>query len=236
MADAGFSSRAACKKPLLRAKNVDARLAWCVERQSWDEEWEEVVFSDESRFSLFHSDGRRRVWRRVGERYHTDCLVPTVKHGGGSIMVWGCISWWGVGPLVVVEGTLNGAAYVDIMSKHLERYLEQLKRVCTGVIFQDDNAPCHVSGPAKEWQGKHHINRMAWPAQSPDLNPIEHLWDHLERQVRKRNPLPTSLPSLTAALQEEWARIPLEVVRNLIASMPSRVAAVIKAKGHNTSY
>jgi hypothetical protein len=73
-------------------------------------------------------------------------------------------------------------------------------------------------------------------SQSPDLNPIEHLWDHLNRQVRKRNTLPTSLPALAAALQEEWAAIPLEVVRKLIRSMSSRTAAVIKAKGRHTSY
>jgi transposase len=77
---------------------------------------------------------------------------------------------------------------------------------------------------------------MPWPSQSPDLNPIEHLWDHLNRQVRKRNPLPSSLPALAAALKEEWAAIPLEVVRKHISSMPDRVAAVIKAKGRHTSY
>jgi DDE superfamily endonuclease len=151
-------------------------------------------------------------------------------------MMWGCFSWWGVGPLIVVEGTLNKDAYVNLMSKHLVPHLKQVDGKCSGVVFQEDNAPCHTSGYATWWRQTHGINRMPWPAQSPDLNPIEHLWDHLDRQVRKRTPLPASLPALAAALQEEWDRIPLDVLRKLIGSMPSRVAAVIEAKGGHTPY
>ena len=200
------------------------------------EEWNKVVFSDESRFGLFHSDGRARVWRRVGERYHPDCLAPTVKFGGGSVMVWGCFSWWGVGPLVVVKGTLDQNSYVDMISKHLMPYLRRVEEQVTGVIFQEDNAPCHTGGYATWWRQTHSINCMPWPAQSPDLNPIEHLWDHLDRQARKRRPLPTSHTELAAALQDEWDRIPLEELRKLITSMPTRVATVIQAKGLHTPY
>ena len=74
-----------------------------------------MVFSDESRFCLFHNDGRAGVWREVGERYNVDCLKPTVQGGGGSVMMWGCISWEGVGPLVLVEGRLN---MIERLRKH----------------------------------------------------------------------------------------------------------------------
>jgi DDE superfamily endonuclease len=195
-----------------------------------------MVFSDESRFRLFHNDGRVRVWRKVGERYHRECLAPTLKHGGGSVMVWGCISWWGVGPLVVVEGTLNKKGYVSLLGSHLVPYLKQVKEKCPDVMFQDDNATCHVSGYTTLWRERHGIDRTDWPPNSPDLNPIENLWDHLGRQIRKRTPLPTSLPALTAALQEEWAKIPLDVVRNLITTMQSRTTEVIKAKGWHIRY
>jgi DDE superfamily endonuclease len=195
-----------------------------------------VVCSDESYFWVFHWDGRKRVWRRAGERYRASCLKPTVKGGGGSVMVWGCISWWGVGPLVLIEDTLNQDSYVSLLSKHLVPYLRQVDEQCPGVIFQEDNAPCHVGKYTAWWQQTHSINRMPWPAQSPDLNPIEHLWDHLDRQIRKRRPLPTSSAGLAAALQEEWGRIPLSVVRKLISSMPTRVAAVVKAGGLHIPY
>ena len=152
----------------------------------------------------------------------------------GSVIVWGCFSWWGVGPLVFVEDTLDQNGHVNIMSNHLVPYLKQVDEQCHGVIFQDDNAPCHVAGYTTWWRQTHSINRMPWPVQSPDLNPIEHLWDHLDRQIRKRRPFPTSTAELKAALQDEWSRIPLDVLRNLISSMPARVAAVIK--GWHTSY
>ena len=199
-------------------------------------EWTKVVFSDESRFGLFHSDGRARVWRQAGERHHPDCVTPTVKFGGGSVMVWGCFSWWGVGPLVVVKGTLDQDGYVDLMSEHLVPYLKQVDKQSHGVVFQEDNASCHTSKYATWWRQTHNIPRMPWPAQSPDLNPIEHLWDHLDRQVRKRKHLPTSLPELEAALQDEWSKISLSVLRKLISSMPSRRDAVIKAKGLHTPF
>ena len=195
-----------------------------------------MVFSDESRFSLFHNDGRVGVWRTAGERYHPDCLSPTVKYGGGSVMVWGCFSWWGMGPLVVVEGTLNQHGYVELLREHLVPYLKQIDEKCHGIIFQDDNATCHASGYTTQWRERHGIPRMDWPAQSPDLDPIEHIWDHLDRQISKRTRLPTSLPALAAVLKEEWVSIPLEVSRKHFTSMQSRVTAVIKAKGGHTSY
>ena len=195
-----------------------------------------MVFSDESRFCLFHNDGRTRVWRRARDRYRANYLKPTVKHGGGSVMVWGCCSWWGVGPLVLIKGTLDQDGYIDLMSKHLVPYLKEVDEQCHGVIFQQDNAPCHVARYPTRWREAHGIDTMPWPAQSPDLNPIEHLWDRLNRRVRKRIPLPTSLPALVAALQEEWAKIPLEEVRDLISSMPRRVTAALIAGGLPTRY
>lgn len=195
-----------------------------------------MVFSDESRFCLFHSDGREKVWRRANERYNPDCLMSTVKFGGASVMVWGCFSWWGVGPLVVIEGTLNQDRYASLMETHLAPYLEQVKKKGRGVVFQEDNAPCHLAGLPTQWRQTHKTRRLPWPAQSPDMNPIEHLWDHLGRQVRKRKSLPTSSAGLAQALQDERGKIPLSVLRDLILGMPDRVNELKKARGWPTRY
>jgi transposase len=77
---------------------------------------------------------------------------------------------------------------------------------------------------------------MDWPAQSPDLNPIEHLWDELELRLRSRPQCPTSLTALATALQEEWAAIPLETFRHLVESLPGKVRAAIKARDGPTHY
>jgi len=82
----------------------------------------------------------------------------------------------------------------------------------------------------------HGIRTLDWVAQSPDLNPIENLWNHLDRQVRKRKPLPQTKQDLITAIQEEWSNISLEMLQNLIMSLPHRIEAVIKAKGGNTKY
>jgi len=80
------------------------------------------------------------------------------------------------------------------------------------------------------------INCLLWPAQSPDLNPIEHLWDVLERQVRARNPHPKNKDELALALTEEWLNIDQTILENLVDSMPRRVDAVIKSRGYPTKY
>jgi transposase len=77
---------------------------------------------------------------------------------------------------------------------------------------------------------------MEWTAQSPDLNPVEQLWDELERRLRSRPQRPTSLTALATALKEEWAAIPPETVRHLAESLPGRVRAVIKTKDGPTQY
>ena len=80
------------------------------------------------------------------------------------------------------------------------------------------------------------VNRLSWPAQSPDLNPIEHLWDELERRLRTREPRRKSTAELATFLQQEWTQILIAVYQNLVESMPRRVASVIAARGGPSPY
>ena len=86
------------------------------------------------------------------------------------------------------------------------------------------------------WFDEVGVEELDWPAQNPDLNPIEHLWDELERKLRARSSCPTSVPDLINALQNEWAPIPTETLQNLVESLPRRVEAVIAAKGEPTPH
>ena len=87
---AGFHGRAAIRKPLLSQTNIAKRLEWSRNLQNWSlEQWKNVIFSDESSFTLFPTSGRVYVWRQPKETFDPDCLLPTVKHGGGSVMIWG---------------------------------------------------------------------------------------------------------------------------------------------------
>jgi hypothetical protein len=147
-------------------------------------------------------------------------------------MFWGCFAWNGVGPLVLVEQTMNSEAYVNVLATHFIPWV----RNGPGVIFQQDGASCHTSLYTTWWLETHGIQVLDWVSQSPDLNPIENLWDHLDCQIRKRKPSPVSMQDLINAVRDEWAKISVETVRNLILSLPRRVEAVIKAKGKNTKY
>lgn len=90
----GFKGRVARKKPWVSKKNQLKRFEWAKKHSTWtSNEWKKVCWSDESKFCLFGTDGMVRVWRKPGEAHKNECLRPTVKHGGGSIMVWGSMSW-----------------------------------------------------------------------------------------------------------------------------------------------
>jgi len=104
----GLKGRVAAKKPLLRRQNIAKRLAFGKEHVHWsNDQWANVLFSDESKFEIFGSKRRLFIRRFDGERYQKYCLQPTVKHGGGSVMVWGAISVKGAVPLKRIEGIMD---------------------------------------------------------------------------------------------------------------------------------
>lgn len=116
----GMHGRAAIKKPLIRPANAAKRNRWCKAHKDWRiAQWKKVVYSDESTFTLFPTTGRVYVWRTPKEAYDLDCLKPTVKHGGGSVMVWGAISWYGVGPIIAVKGTMKADHYREVLENQV---------------------------------------------------------------------------------------------------------------------
>lgn len=171
------------------------------------------------------------VWRRPHEKYDVDCLVPTVKGNGEGIMVWGCFVKNRLGPLVVLEGNITGQVYEKLLEDHLIPFIESLDDEKT-YVFQDNNRANSVLA----WKEENLISSLPWPAQSPDLNPIEHLWDHLGRKLHDHKPIPKNKRELASVLEEEWLKIEENVLENLVNSMPRRVKAVIDSQGNPTMY
>jgi transposase len=234
----GYNSCTALRKPNISEQNRKIRLNWARERRFWTtNDWMKVVWSDESRFTMFQNDGKVRVWRLPNEKYDIDCLVPTVKHGGGGVMMWRCFSWHGLGPLVRIDGRINSERYIEeILGYHLVPFLETFEEENGEYLFQQDNTPIHTSQRTRNFAEEMNLTLLPWPGQSPDLNPIEHLWDELERRIRAKKNHPKNLGELEALLQECWSEISHEVYQKLVESMNRRVEAVIKARGYPTRY
>lgn len=221
------------QKPLISAKNRKLRLAFAKRHRSWtSSEWSNVLWSDESKFNLVSSDGIRYVRRPINKRFDIQYQIPTVKHGGGNIMVWGCFSRYGVGPLVRIEGTMDRFMYADILKKQMLPYAKE--NMPPSWYFQQDNDPKHKSKHVSDFMKLMKIELLEWPSQSADLNPIEHLWEELDRRVRCRNY--SNKDDLYEALCNEWSRIPIDRLQKLVDSMPARCEAVIKANGYATKY
>lgn len=231
--NANLFGRRPSKKPFIFARNRKARLEFAQKYKNWtSQEWARVLWSDESKFNMFSSDGIRYIRRPPNKRDDPKYQVPTVKHGGGHVMVWGCFSRSEVGPLVEVKDIMDRFRYCEILQNHMLPYAK--RNLARNWIFQQDNDPKHTSAHVKEFFTSKKIKVLEWPSQSPDLNPIEHLWEELDRRIRKRKF--SRKQDLMACLAEEWKEIPLTVITKLIDSMPARCAAVIKSKGFATKY
>ena len=102
--------------------------------------------------------------------------------------------------------------------------------------YMQDNTLCHKGKVVTEWLGKKKIKVLDWPPQSPDLNPIEYVWDVLLKRVRERRNQPNSLKQLSLALKEEWHKLPVETINQLISSLPRRLSEVKSQKGMSTKY
>ncbi|GFV38249.1 transposable element Tcb1 transposase [Trichonephila clavipes] len=162
-------------------------------------DWQNVMFSDESRFVLGTGENRVRVWRRPSERYNSTHTVLHQTARTAGVMVWGAIVCDSRSTLIVMYGTLTGQRYVDdILRPHVGPFLNDLP----GVIFHQDNARPHTARVAQDFL--RHFQTLSWPARSPDLSHVEHVWDQLKRQI----PSCQSVHDLELAVQNLWAHLP----------------------------
>ena len=226
------------KKPLLKKEQKRKRLEWARAHANWgQEQWRRVIFSDEAKIILNPHIGNVRIWRREGEELLPECIEPTRKFGGGSIMIWGGIAGNGLRMIEEIEGTLTATKYVEILENNVRTAFDEYWNDFD--YFQEDNDPKH-GGPrgaklTKEWFGNNSdIIRMEWPVNSPDLNPIEQMWYLLKKRVAL-SPNRTK-ENLFETVQSIWNSIPTEEIWKLIDSMPRRIIAVIKNNGGNTKY
>uniref|UniRef100_A0A1I7WIJ5 DDE_3 domain-containing protein n=1 Tax=Heterorhabditis bacteriophora TaxID=37862 RepID=A0A1I7WIJ5_HETBA len=225
----GLNERVARKKSLVSLKNLRTRVAFAREHLTWSTaDWTKVLFSDDSKFNCFGSDGKKYVRHRLGEELMLKCTIPTIKHGGGSVMVCAVFNRNGPGPLHIVEGIMDSTSYVRILGENILPYVRS-QRLGRNWIFQQNNdLKTQVTPRNKK------ITKMEWPSQSSDLNPIEHLWNDVEKEVQRQKP--SNIKALEAVIKKAWAQISVQRCANLVDFMPRRCAVIINNFGYPTKY
>ncbi|KAK3549749.1 hypothetical protein QTP86_007732 [Hemibagrus guttatus] len=138
----GLHGRVPRRKPLLSKKNIKARLSFA--RKHLDDPqdfWENTLWTDETKIVLFGRSVSHYVWRKSNTAFQKKNIIPTLKYGGGSVMVWGCFAASGPGRLAVINGTMNSAVYQKILKENVRPSVCDLKLKRTWVL-QQDNDPC----------------------------------------------------------------------------------------------
>lgn len=232
---ANLRSRNRARVPMLTDAHRRARLEYARTHINWTQrQWRQVLFTDESRFCLFTNDRRIRVWRRRNERIDRACVAAVRAFHGGSIMVWAGITMTQRTDLVIIPPPgLTAARYInEVLRPHI---LPFRLRIGDQFVLMQDNARPHTAALTRQFLENHDITILNHPAMSPDLNPIEHIWDLMGRQLRNYPRQPTTLAELERVLQEIWQEIPQHEISRCI-SMRNRLLEVIRRRGGNTSY
>lgn len=233
--DQQFSRRRVVRIPLTSTHRA-SRLAFARQHLEWDvNDWSSILFTDECKVKFCSDDRRIRVWRRKGERFSDACIHESNRFGGPSVMVWGGISLTGKTELVILSGgTVTAQRYVDeVIRPHVVPFAQ---RMGPGFMLMQDNARAHTARVTRDALQDAQISVLPWPANCPDLNPIEYMWDLLKRTVRQTNQPVHNESQLINVLKTSWEQIPLDTVRHLIQNMSSRLQDCAQKRGEHTRY
>ncbi|KAJ1308202.1 hypothetical protein OPQ81_003917 [Rhizoctonia solani] len=197
-------------KPALTSDHIKARLAFAKAHQFWTvEDWKHVQWSDETKINCFGSDGLHYAYKRVLN------LTRSTRHTS----------------MEGIDGNLNKELYVEILDDEFKQTLEYYGLDMEEVIFMQDNASAHKAKIVQDWFQEHGLEVFEWPANSPDLNPIENLWELIKRELYSYDTPASSMLELWTRVQEVWDKVTTQQCQDLIESMPRRIQACIKAGG-----
>jgi transposase len=233
------------ERPKLTEEHAKARLEWALAHKDWTaEDFQRVIYSDECSVEVGPTGHQRWVFRTPQEKWNLTCILPK-KRRQVKLMVWGC--FWGNqrGPLVpLTNGSVTARVYRELLRRWLIPVLEDVQTALGSPLFQQDNARIHTAKIMLAFFKRYAIPLESHPPYSPDLNPIEHAWVLLKRQLIADYPFigdyPGAPEKVKAKLAEVlplcWEKIPQKQFEVLWKSMPDRVQAVIDAKGWYTRY
>lgn len=218
-----YSKKPGRKAAMLTTEHKIKRVAFC--RKNKKRNWKKVIFSDETMVQIGGSG--KLIWVKRGESRK----IPAMKYPQ-KVMVWCAISYKGSPKMKFVQGTLKAQGYKELLTTNLLPFLRAPGN--RDLVYMEDNAPCHKAKLVKQFVEAKKIQILDWPPNSPDLNPIENLWNELKKRVEKYKP--KTREELKSAIIKSWAEIEQQKIDCYLDSMPRRVEACLKLKGGLTKY
>ena len=214
-------------RPKLTAAHKLARLAFAENSIKSRVDWSKIVWSDEKKFNLDGPDGIRYYWHDLRKEPKT---FSKRQFGGGSLMIWGAFVNGIIFDLHIMNGNYDSVKYTDMLGDCLDPFMQP------DWIFMQDNASIHRSKHTQKWLNDRKIQVLEWPANSPDLNPIENLWGVLTRAVYANERQFATKKELEDEILKQWDLIREDTLISLVKSLPNRIIDVISRKGSNTEY
>ena len=196
-----------------------------------------IIWTDETMIRSHPSKKRISQWIDKGTPMK-DQPVQVKKHSDGFlVMFWGCFSKHAFGPIVNVNGSMNGEKYKQFIEEYLLPELDAAKHLIGGNWrLMHDNAPCHRSRVVTEYLNEKCIEFIEWPPYSPELNPIENIWAWMKNKLLVEYGTPETEEELIAQVREVWENIPEEMAEKFCGNYERRLQAVIEANGGYTKY
>ena len=234
--EANLFGRVARHKKRLTAEEKRARLSFAEGYLHMSEDdWMKIMFVDEKKFKGEGFMGQVWVRRPKGEADNPAYQVHKLPHPV-KLNVWGCFCGRGLGYCYIFNDNMDGKLLKKIVSTHLKESAELHFEQDPPELWRllQDNDPKHKSNLVRTWLFNNGISLLEFPAYSPDLNPIENLWNDMARRVEARPA--STIEELQDVIAEEWERTSPALLRKLARSMPERCQAVIDAHGDHTTY
>lgn len=226
------------KVPLLTREHARNRLLFAQRHlEKTLDDWKLWTFSDESTIELDCSEGVQRVICYPEDRLLPENVIGKKQMGGGKLMIWSFISWDGPGPLIFIEGGIDGQGYKRLLNSYaLPHLLEKLGENGVPQTYMDDGASCHDCELVVDFCAAKGIQRTNWPARSPDMNPIEHVWGWIKHRLTNLEVKPKNIRELKIIITEIWNELTIDSIQKLYSGMPKRIEELNRVGGWNTKF